>query len=261
MPESNTLAEAANEATAGAAATAEAMALSSEPGMLHDFFHTGALGMLVEGGPFMIPILLLGILALGVIIERWRSLRMVGANSDQLREEVFQMLSEDRVEDALQHTENSTGPVAAVLSTGLRKYLVLRRLNYDAGRIEEQVNNTMENYGVHIVAALERHLAILATVASVAPMLGFLGTLVGMIAAFKNIVLNSGNANIVELAAAGIMVALLTTCFGLIIGIPAYMAFNYFTSVINRHVLDVEESATELISLVSLKTTLENAKS
>jgi len=252
MPESNTLAEAANETAAAASAVA-----SSEPGILSEFFNSGALGMLLQGGPFMWPILLLGILALGVIIERWRSLRMIGRNADQLREDVLRMLSEDRVEDALAHTENASGPVAAVLATGLRKYLVLRRLGYDAGRIEEQVNQTMENYGVHIVAALERHLPILATVASVAPMLGFLGTLAGMIQAFAEIEAKIGTANIVELAASGIKVALLTTCFGLIIGIPAFMAFNYFTSVINRHVLDVEESATELMSLVSLKTTLE----
>ncbi len=86
---------------------------------------------------------------------------------------------------------------------------MLRRLNYDAGRIEEQVVKAMDDYGVHIVAALEKHLPILATVSSAAPMLGFLGTVQGMVISFDDIVAGSGEKNIVELAADGIMVALL----------------------------------------------------
>jgi biopolymer transport protein ExbB len=114
----------------------------------------------------------------------------------------------------------------------------------------------MENCGVHIVAALEKHLPILATIASVAPMLGFLGTVQGMIVAFGDIEANIGQQNIVVAAAAGIRVALLTTAFGLIVGIPAYMAFNYFTGIINEFVLQVETSAAELIEVVTLRMTL-----
>jgi biopolymer transport protein ExbB len=116
----------------------------------------------------------------------------------------------------------------------------------------------MENYGVHIVAALEKHLPILATIASVAPMIGFLGTVQGMIVAFGDIESNVGQQNIVQAAAAGIRIALLTTCFGLIVGIPAYLAFNYFTSIINSFVLQVEASAAELIEVVTLRLTLRN---
>ena len=86
---------------------------------------------------------------------------------------------------------------------------------------------------------------------------GFLGTVQGMIIAFGNIVSQAGKANIVELAASGIERALLTTCFGLIVGIPAFIAFNYFTSVINRFVLEVEESASELVETVTLQMALE----
>ena len=105
--------------------------------------------------------------------------------------------------------------------------------------------------------ALERHLPILATIASVAPMLGFLGTVQGMIVSFGNIVATMGEMNIVEAAAAGIKTALLTTCFGLIVGIPAYIAFNYFSSVINAFVLEVETSAAELVESVTVQMTLE----
>jgi biopolymer transport protein ExbB len=77
-----------------------------------------------------------------------------------------------------------------------------------------------------------------------------------MIIAFGDIVEQMGETNVVEAAADGIQTALLTTCFGLIVGIPAYIAYNYFTSVINRYVLDVEESATDLIEQVTLKMAL-----
>ena len=88
-------------------------------------------------------------------------------------------------------------------------------------------------------------------------MLGFLGTVAGMITSFKDIEAMfegaGGGQNIVQAAAGGISVALITTCFGLIIGIPAFMAYNYFTGLINRFVLEVEESTTELIEGVTLQ--------
>ena len=230
---------------------------SSFGNMMSDILSSGAIGLMIEGGWCMWPILVLGILATGVIIERYRSLKMLATDSEGLRRQVHALLDEDQVEEALRLCDQEQGPVPAILSAGLRKFVVLRRLKYDPGKIEEQVVKAMDDYGVHVVAALERHLAVLATVSSVAPMLGFLGTVSGMINSFEDIVAKLGEVNIVEAAAAGIAEALLTTAFGLIVGIPAYMAFNYFTSVINNFVLDVEESATELIEGVTLQMALE----
>lgn len=228
---------------------------------LKEILGSGALGLLIEGGWFMAPILLMGIIAAGVIIERFRSLKMLTADSGSVRDEVLVLLREDRIEEAMTLCDREQGPVPAILAAGLRKFLVMRRLNYDPAKTEEQVIKAMDDYGVHIVAALEKHLAVLATVSSAAPMLGFLGTVAGMIASFENIVAKMGETNIVEAAAEGISVALLTTAFGLIIGIPAFMAFNYFSSIINRFVLEIEESATELIEAVTLQLALERAES
>ncbi len=224
---------------------------------LKEIAQSGALGLLLEGGWFMLPILIMGILAAGVIIERYRSLKMLTSDPGSVRGDVLKFLREDKVEEALNLCENEQGPVPAILSAGLRKFLVLRRLGYDPAKIEEQVVKAIDDYGVHVVAALEKHLPVLATVSSVAPMLGFLGTVAGMITSFQDIVAQMGETNIVEAAADGISVALLTTAFGLIIGIPAFMAFNYFSSVINRFVLDVEESAQELMEAVTLQMALE----
>lgn len=238
-----------------------AEAATAEPSALSEFLDSGAIGLLIDGGFFMWPILIMAIVALAVIIERWRSLKMLDTDNETLRQAVLEDLTNNRIEQALERCDRERGPVAAILANGLRKYLVLNRLNYDPARLEEQVVKSMESYGVHIVAALERHLPVLAIVSSVAPMLGFLGTVQGMIVAFRNIVAmdETGGGNIIQAAASGIEVALLTTCFGLIVGIPAFMAFNYFSSVINNFVLDVEESAAELMEAVTLQLTLNNS--
>ena len=225
-----------------------------------EIMNRGAMGYMIAGGIFMWPILILGILAAGVMIERYRTLNMLTTDSSAVRGKVRHMLEEDKVEDALKLCDREQGPVPAILSAGLRKYLVLRRLNYDPAKIEEQVVKEMDGYGVHVVAALERHLPILATVSSVAPMIGFLGTVQGMVVSFADIKDAAAGANIIKVAAAGIEVALLTTCLGLIVGIPAFMAYNYFTSVINRFVLDVEETSSELIESVTLQLTLGQQK-
>jgi biopolymer transport protein ExbB len=254
--EDDTTSATPDEEAAAASSVSEPTAVSKMISTLDEITQSGAIGLLRKGGLFMYPILLMGIVAAGVIIERYRSLKMLSTDSEELRSRVQELLNADNVEEALQLCHGEQGPVPAILSSGLRKFLVLRRLNYDAGRIEEQVVKSMDDYSVHVVAALERHLPVLATVSSVAPMLGFLGTVSGMIKSFQDIVEQMGETNIVESAAHGISQALLTTCFGLIIGIPAFIAFNYFTSVINRFVLEVEESATELIEAVTLQLAL-----
>lgn len=222
----------------------------------NDLTKTGALGYMIEGGIFMWPILALGILAFGVIIERYRALLMLNTKDEALRTQVLKLLQDDQIEQALELVERKKGPVPAILGAGLRKYLISRRLGYDAAKIEESVTKGMDEYSVHIVAAMEKHLPILATVASAAPMLGFLGTVEGMVFSFKEIVETMGEKNIVEAAAGGIMVSLLTTVLGLIVGIPAFVAFNYFTSAINGFVLDVQESSAELIEAVTFQLAL-----
>lgn len=238
----------------GDAAGAEGKSFSN---WMKELSQVGAFNLMIRGGVFMWPILILGIIAFAVIMERYRSLKMLTTDSAAVRSQVRDLLQADRIEEALALCEREQGPVPAILGAGVRKLLVLRRLDYDAGRIEEQVVKAMDDYGIHIVAALERHLPILATVSSAAPMLGFLGTVSGMITSFDDIVASLGEKNIVEAAAAGIAEALITTMAGLVVGIPAYVAFNYFTSVTNRFVLDVEESATELIETVTLQMALE----
>lgn len=243
----------AGDAKPAEAASEDKPAAKAESNWLSDMLNSGALGYMIAGGIFMWPILILGILALGVIIERFRALMMLNTKAEALRTEVRRLLEADQVEEALNLCDREQGPVPAILGAGLRKYLVAQRLGYDPAKIEEQVVKGMDDYSIHIVAAMEKHLPVLATVSSAAPMLGFLGTVQGMVISFATIVEQHGKVDIVLAAADGIMVSLLTTVLGLIVGIPAFIAFNYFTSVINRFVLDVEESAAELIEAVTFQ--------
>ena len=256
-----TAAESKDKTATDAAAEEEEPATEATGGFwtsVDELLHTGAMGLMIEGGIFMWPILLMGIIAFAVIIERYRSLQMLGTDTQALRSQVRTLLEQEKVEEALQLCDGLQGPVPAILSAGLRKFLVLQRLDYDPGKIEEQVVKAMDDYGIHVVGAMEKHLPTLATVSSAAPMVGFLGTVSGMVNSFQDIVAKMGESNIVESAAGGISEALLTTALGLIVGIPAYVAFNYFTSVINRFVLEVEESATELIETVTLQMALQH---
>jgi biopolymer transport protein ExbB len=230
-----------------AEAAAQAAPVSKE------WWHSGAMGYMMDGGPFMWPILLLAVIATGVIIERFRSLRLIAIDTDALRRQVLDLLHEDKVEEAVALCSRAQGPVPAILTVGIHRYKLLRKLNYDPAKIEEQVVKAMEDYSSHITAALEKNLSILSTVATVAPMLGSLGTVVGMVLMFEGIATMGRENDIIQVAAAGIKVKLIVTVWGLMIGIPAYMFFNYFTSVVNQHVLEAEETASQLVEALILQ--------
>ncbi len=203
-------------------------------------------------GVVMWILLVMGILVLGVVLERYRLLVMLPTDDKALRARVLDCLRSDRVEDALELCYRTQGPIAAVLAVGIRKFAMLRRLDHDPARIEEQVVKAMDDYSTHIFAALERHLPILGTVSSVAPMIGSVGTIAGMMVLFDGIVKKIGQVSLIEAASNGIQGKLVTTLFGLVVGICSFVAYNYFTTVINGYVLHVEESASELMEGVTM---------
>ncbi len=219
----------------------------------NEWWQSGAMGYMIAGGPFMWPILLLAVIATGVVIERYRALRLIAIDAEALRRNVLDLLHQDKIEEAVALCARSHGPVPAILAIGIHRYKLLRKLNYDPAKVEEQVVKAMEDYGSHISAALEKNLPILSTIATVAPMLGSLGTVVGMVLMFQGITEMPPGANIIKEAAAGIKVKLIVTVWGLMVGIPAYMFFNYFTSIVSTHILEAEETATALVEALILQ--------
>lgn len=212
------------------------------------------MAFMIEGGLwFMVPILFLAVLGLAVIIERFRSLSLLSGDAEVLRRDVLDLLHQDKVEEAIDLCLRSRGPVPAILAVGLHRYELARRLGYDAAAIEEQVDKAMEEYGAHVTAVLERHMPILATIANVAPMLGSIGTIAGMIVLFKGLAVMPESARLIKVAAEGIQMKLIVTLFGLMVGVPAYIAYTYFNTVINRLVLDAEETASKLIEALTVR--------
>jgi len=188
-----------------------------------------------DGGPVMWVLLAFSIVALAVIIERAIALRRARINVNEFLAKIRKALLVNRsVREAVKICEQYRGPVASIMKAGLLKY----------GQPREDVEKTIENAALYEMGRLERGLVVLATTANVAPLLGFYGTVSGMISAFKALA-EQGLSN-PGAVAAGISEALITTAAGLAIAIPVQIAYNYFTTRISRFVRDIE-SATNML--------------
>jgi biopolymer transport protein ExbB len=189
-----------------------------------------------EGGGFMMYPLALAFLV-GVVIIVWKffTLTSTSARTKSLLRDVDALLADHRTDEALARARESRTPAGRILVAGLER----------KNEGTERVMKAIENVGLIEMAGLERGLVWLATLSNVAPLLGFLGTVIGMIQAFQAIEL-AGEVD-ATLVAGGIKVALITTAAGLAIAIPLNIFHNYFITKIDRLVLDTEESAQKMI--------------
>ncbi|HSH45121.1 MAG TPA: MotA/TolQ/ExbB proton channel family protein [Longimicrobiales bacterium] len=191
--------------------------------------------MWTDGGWMMWP---LGILfAIGVIVIIWKliDLGMTGSRTKKVLREVDERLAARDVSGAAAAARDSNTPAGRILMAGLERH----------GEGSERVMKAIENVGLIQMASLEKGLVWIATIANVAPLLGFLGTVIGMIIAFQNI--EAAGEVEATLVAGGIKVALITTATGLAIAIPMNIAHNYFVTKVDRMVIDMEESAQRMI--------------
>ena len=185
----------------------------------------------VKGGPVMWPLLLLSVLGITVAIWRWLALHQATRDVPQLLRELRAKLVAGDVAGAVKVCESSRSPVAAIVKAGLLRH----------GRPKDEVEMGLQDASAHELAVLERGLPILATVATVAPLLGFLGTVTGMINSFD--ALAAVGLNNPAAVAQGISEALITTAAGLIIAIPVQMAYNYLITRVNNLVRSMESAA------------------
>ena len=188
-----------------------------------------------DGGFLMWPLAFFALMGVIVIIWKFIDLQIKAQRTRSLLSETDQLLAELRVDDAIKSCEESKAPAAAILLAGLRRHK----------EGTERVMKAIENAGLIELAALERGLVWLATLANVAPLTGFLGTVIGMIQAFQAIEI-AGEVEATTVAG-GIKVALITTATGLTIAIPINIAHNYFVTQIDRLVIEMEESAQKMI--------------
>ena len=189
----------------------------------------------LEGGAFMWPILITLIFGLGFVIERAYSLMMSAVDSQSFFDEISQSINENGPGAAAKVCEETDGPVAAIFHAGLSK--MHRGLT--------EVEKAIQNAGAIEMAFLEKNMIWLNAVITIAPMLGFTGTVVGMIAAFDAI--KAANDISPAVVAGGISQALLTTAFGLIVAMIIQTFQNVFVSRIDKLVLDMEEQSVKIM--------------
>ncbi len=204
---------------------------------------------ILQGGVIMIPLLSLSVIALSVILDRIRAFRSAEIDAFKLREAVGTHLENGHLDDAMQECQRFGGPVAAVLLVGLDKYRRLLARGRSRTEIETITTKSMEDYAPRAMDSLEKRLNLLTLVAGISPLLGMTGTVTGMIRSFNTMAASGVDAAGV---ASGISEALITTAAGLLIAIPAVVAYNLFTKRIDRCALEIEETMMELLDYITL---------
>jgi biopolymer transport protein ExbB len=198
------------------------------------------LSLFADGGWMMYPLVLCSLIALGVIIAKAWTLWRAHHGTSHLLQEVEEKALAGNFDEAIEVASRTPGPAAAILLVGLRR---IRFQRLAQGEIEKAVATT----GAIELGFLERGLVILATIANVAPLMGFLGTVAGMILAFGAIEA-AGDVD-PSLVAGGIKVALLTTAAGLIIAVPVNIAYNFFVTRVDQLIIDMEQGAQKILNL------------
>ncbi len=190
----------------------------------------------LKGGLIIWFILATSILGLAVVIDRFIVIRRAKINVPAFMIRLRGLIKKNDISGAVSVCMQEKSPIANIIRKGLKKY------KFGHSRVKESI----ENAGKQEVSKLEKGLSILATIAGIAPLLGFLGTVTGMISAFMTIEDLAGSANPSDLAG-GIWEALLTTAFGLIVGIPAFAFYNYFVNGVKKLVGDMETVANDVV--------------
>ena len=198
------------------------------------------LTLFADGGWMMYPLILCSLIAVGVIIAKGYTLWVAHRGTTKVLAGVEEAARGGDIDGAAEIASSTPGPAAAILLAGLRRIQHARMVN---GELEKAVSTT----GAIELGFLERGLVILATIANVAPLMGFLGTVAGMILAFGAIEA-AGDVD-PSLVAGGIKVALLTTAAGLTIAIPVNIGYNFFVSRIDKLIVDMEHGSQRIINL------------
>jgi biopolymer transport protein ExbB len=190
------------------------------------------------GGFLMYPLFVCLVLAMAIIAERFWSLQTKRISPPELLAQIWQWIRYKQVDDHRIQAMRKNSPLGQILAAGLN--------NRDCSR--EITKESIEDVGRHVTLDLERNLNTLGTIAAISPLLGLLGTVIGMIKVFA-VITTEGVGN-PETLAGGISEALITTAAGLVIAIPSLIFYRYFRGKINVLVVDMEEQAMQLIELL-----------
>jgi biopolymer transport protein ExbB len=193
-----------------------------------------------KGGWVMIPIVVLSIIAVYIFFERYFAIKKAEKVDLNFMNKIKDYIHDDKLDSAITLCQSSENPVAKMIEKGISRI----------GRPLNDISAAVENVGKLEIYKLEKGLPFLATVAGAAPMIGFLGTVMGMIRAFYD--MSNAGANIdVSLLSNGIYTAMITTMAGLMVGIIAYLAYNGLVAKVEKVVFRLEANTTEFMDLLN----------
>jgi biopolymer transport protein ExbB len=202
----------------------------------------GLLDLLIKGGYMMVPLYILFVIAVFIFVERLITLRKAAKSPKHLMDQIKILVQGGKVDQAKFLCQGETTPVASMIAKGLERI----------GSPLKNIEVSIENVGKIEIYKLEKNLGILATVAGAAPMIGFLGTVTGMIQAFIAVAQEEGMVS-PKLLSTGIYEAMITTAAGLVVGIIAYLGYNYLVSQVSKLVHSMEYTSVEFIDLLQDK--------
>ncbi len=193
--------------------------------------------LLMEGGVLMIPLLLCSLLAVYIFVERLIAIKRAGKTSGDFMSRIKEKLAEGNITGAINVARSFEGAVPTVVLKGLKRI----------GKPVDHIEKSMENAGKLEVYQMEKNLSVLSTIAGIAPMFGFLGTIAGMIILFFSIQHQGFEINNL---AGGIYTKMVTSASGLIIGLLAYVGYNYLNAQINKNVNKIETASNDLLDIL-----------
>ena len=194
----------------------------------------------LKGGWIMVPLALLWLIAVYLFIERYWAIKKASRADVNFMNRIKEYIHDDKIESAMALCQAQNTPVARMIEKGIQRI----------GRPLSDVNAAVENVGNLEISKLEGGLPTLATIAGGAPMIGFLGTVIGMIRAFYDMSMAGNNID-VGLLSNGIYTAMVTTVAGLIVGIAAYFGYNYLVARVEKVVFTIEANTTEFMDLLN----------
>jgi biopolymer transport protein ExbB len=194
--------------------------------------------MIVKGGPLMIPLGILSVIAVYVFVERYITISRAGKLENNFMPMVRDHITSGNISAARSLSKNTAGPIARMIDKGIQRI----------GKPTDAIEKSMENVGKLEIYKMEKNLVILAIIAGIAPMFGFLGTIAGMIQTFFNISQTSDIT--LSTIAGGIYVKMVTSAAGLIIGLVAYIGYSYLQAQIDKVINKMEGSSSEFIDVL-----------
>lgn len=203
---------------------------------------TSMIGIIMKGGIIMIPILILSVIAVYVFIERYLTIRRHVSADVGFMNSINAYILSGNTESALALCRNTSKPVARMIEKGIARL----------GKPIKEIEESIEIAGKFEVYEMEKNIQILAVIAGIAPMFGFLGTIIGVIKIFFNISMTSDVS--IGSVSAGLYTKMVTSAAGLIVGILAYIAYHWLNIILNKAIHQLEWNAMNFIDLLKSPT-------